>query len=150
MTPLERMVSAGIGAYEVHVYHDTGKGKRGKQVIAPQVPFGYLVKNDKPVAGYRTELIGLSSDAVPVSENFYRISARNARSRKEAANNPIRIATRIEPRQPEAPADCPKCPVCPSCPPAPPPPSAAGRALWIVLALLAGILLGLWMGRRRE
>jgi len=68
---------ASYPTYRVHVYRETGDsalvGGVWRRRVEPQTPFGYYVRHDGALIGWRTVLSG----AEPVGPNLYRVRVAN-------------------------------------------------------------------------
>ena len=51
LSQVEKRILAGGATYQVRGYRDTGLGVPGSQVLAPMVPFGYLMEHRGPLSG---------------------------------------------------------------------------------------------------
>jgi len=77
-SPYEQATDA-LATYEVHVYHDTGKrstvnGKEVRQFEA-QVPFGYFVKHEGALEGWRHSLEALNGVTLTeLSPNYFKVN----------------------------------------------------------------------------
>jgi hypothetical protein len=102
LTPTEQLIQMGQPTYEVHVYHDTGKGAAGRQLLEPQVPFGYFMQHQGTFRGWAHGLEGMGVTLQELAPNFYKVKVPN--------NGSVVVKTSIE--AVEKPPICPPCGRC--------------------------------------
>lgn len=87
----ERIASV-MPTYEVHVYHDTGRTRdedgTTRRILAPQAPFGYFVRHQGDLSGWRHALTGEGFVLAELSPNFYHA--------KIPDNGSVQVRTKIE------------------------------------------------------
>jgi len=71
----ELRILAGEPTYEVRGYRDTGLGVAGQQVLAPMVPYGYLMEHRGPLIGWKHDLVGVGTTVTTLIPGvLYKIS----------------------------------------------------------------------------
>ena len=81
------LLARDLPTYVVHAFHDTGEVTAGgAPVLAPQIPFGYVVTHDGELHGWRHELTG--ANLTQVGPNLYRL--------RVPTNGEAVVTTRIE------------------------------------------------------
>ncbi|MGA1839279.1 MAG: hypothetical protein ACMUIU_01530 [bacterium] len=68
--------------YVVHVYHDTGEkvliNGAEHSVLTPQIPFGYYVRHEGEILGWKHSLTGADGAVLTeIAPNFYKIAIEN-------------------------------------------------------------------------
>jgi hypothetical protein len=97
--PHRRMQSSGasdslIPTYRVHAFHDTGERETDAgttySILEPQSSFGYYVRHDGEVEGWRHSLTG--AQLIELAPNFYKLAVRD--------NGVATVTTTIEALEP--------------------------------------------------
>lgn len=75
LSPTERLVVQGQPVYEVRGYRDTGTGTAPIQVLAPMVPYGYVINHSGTLIGWKHELAGVGTTVTElIPKTLYKIS----------------------------------------------------------------------------
>ncbi|MFZ5892717.1 MAG: hypothetical protein ACOY0T_16785 [Myxococcota bacterium] len=76
LSPTEQLIVRGQPVYEVRGYRDTGKGTGTTQIVAPMVPYGYVINHTGALVGWQHQLSGVGTTVVTtlIPDKLYKIS----------------------------------------------------------------------------